>query len=105
VDACGITDVGQDQAVVLEQRPAFDRQLGPVETALVTIQHEQSGRLEAGQLPTQLRTDRTAGPCHQHTPAGDVLRDRLRIDVGRVTAEEVEFIHRANVGCSNPPNS
>ena len=97
VDARGVTDVSEDQAVVVEHRPTLDRQLGAVQTTLVTIEHEQLRRLETGQLTAQLTTDRTTRTGHQHPPAGDVAGNGVGVDVGRMATEQVRLVHRPDV--------
>ena len=58
-------------------------------------------RLEAGQLATQLRTDRTTGARHQHPTTRDVVRHCVGVDVGRVTTQEVELVDRTDVGLAD----
>ena len=87
---------------VVEHRPTLDRQLRAVQTALVAVEHEELRRLEPHQLTAQLAADRAAGAGDEHPPAGDVLRDRDRIDVGRMPAEQVGLVDRPDVGDAHP---
>ena len=97
----GITDVGEDQAVVVEHRPALDRQLGCVQAALVTVEHVELGRLEPGQLTAQLTADVAARTRHQHPGPGDVARDRSGVDLRWMATEQVGLVQRTDVGLTD----
>jgi hypothetical protein len=80
--AVAVADVGEQQIVAVEQRPAVDRQLHGVQAALVAVELEERRGLEAGELAAQLAADRAARTGDEHAPAGDVARHRVGVDVG-----------------------
>ena len=57
-----VPDVGDDDLVAVEQRPAVQLELQRVHVRLVVVEHVQGRRVVAPDLPAQLLADRAAGP-------------------------------------------
>ncbi len=73
-----------------------------MQRGLVTVEHQQRRRVEADQLPAQLRADRSAGAGHQHALARDVAGRGGHVGVHRVAAEEVGDVDVAQVAQAHP---
>ena len=92
-----VAEVEEDQVGRVEQRPSLDRELDGVEGRFVAVHHDEVGRVEAGDLPAQLRADRAAGAGDQDPLAPQVIGDRGDVGVDRLAAEKVLGGGRADV--------
>src|SRR5919107_882547 len=70
-DPALVADVGDDQLVGVEQGPAVELQLQPVQVGLVVVEQVQRLWSECGDLAAELAADRPTRPGDQHAPSGD----------------------------------
>ena len=62
-----LTDISQNNALIIQARLAGDRQLSVHQQGLIPVKHHEQLRVKTVNLTAQFRTDRTTGPGDQHT--------------------------------------
>ena len=102
-----VPDVGEHEVLTLEQAAPGQRELHGVQGGLVTVQHDEPRRGELGDLPAQLGADGPTSAGDQHDLAGEVVGDRLLVELHGAAAEQVlqvdvAKVRRLRVGLAQP---